>query len=63
MWDVCAGHAIIVAMGGILCTLQGLPLIYDPQAENYFNENGFVCVINQQLLPYIISHTSEFSIK
>jgi 3'-phosphoadenosine 5'-phosphosulfate (PAPS) 3'-phosphatase len=42
-WDVCAGHAIVLAAGGTLSTLQGLPIIYDPQADSYFN----ACVTNQ----------------
>jgi 3'(2'), 5'-bisphosphate nucleotidase len=34
-WDVAAGHALVVAAGGIVKTPQGLPLAYGRAAENF----------------------------
>jgi len=34
-WDVAAGHALVVAAGGIVKSPQGLPLAYGRAAENF----------------------------
>jgi 3'(2'), 5'-bisphosphate nucleotidase len=34
-WDVAAGHALVVAAGGMIATPQGEPLRYGRAAENY----------------------------
>jgi 3'(2'), 5'-bisphosphate nucleotidase len=34
-WDVAAGHALIVAAGGIVTTPLGMPLTYGHAAENF----------------------------
>jgi 3'(2'), 5'-bisphosphate nucleotidase len=34
-WDVAAGHALVVAAGGVLRSPQGLPLAYGRTAENF----------------------------
>jgi 3'(2'), 5'-bisphosphate nucleotidase len=34
-WDVAAGHALVVAAGGVVQTPQGAPLIYGRAAENF----------------------------
>jgi len=34
-WDVAAGHALVVAAGGVVANPQGLPLAYGRAAENF----------------------------
>jgi len=34
-WDVAAGHALVVAAGGVVTNPQGLPLAYGRAAENF----------------------------
>jgi len=40
-WDVAAGEAIVAAAGGLVTTLEGAPLIYDPGKERFL-VNGFI---------------------
>lgn len=36
-WDTAAGEAILTAAGGVVCDLQGQPLVYGREANNYLN--------------------------
>ncbi len=47
-WDTAAGQAILEASGGVVLTLDGLPLKYNKSKNNYFNP-FFVACANEQL--------------
>lgn len=36
-WDIAAGHAILAAAGGSVCTMEGDPMIYGKSSNNYLN--------------------------
>lgn len=44
-WDICAGHAILGALGGAMTTLYNEPINYG-SSENALNERGLLASLN-----------------
>jgi len=51
-WDTAAGHAVLLAAGGIVVTEAGDPLSYGKAARGYDNP-AFIAASNRTLLPLI----------
>lgn len=47
-WDICAGNAILNAVGGKMTTLDGDFIDYSPNLSNK-NERGLLATINSKL--------------
>jgi 3'(2'), 5'-bisphosphate nucleotidase len=47
-WDAAAGHAVVVAAGGVVLAPNGGPLTYG-QPDRYFTISGFVAWANPDL--------------
>jgi 3'(2'), 5'-bisphosphate nucleotidase len=40
-WDTAAGHALVLAAGGQMTTLEGTPFLYGKEAQGFTN-GGFL---------------------
>ena len=52
-WDTCAGHAILAAAGGTVCTPEGAPIRYGNRENNYKNSD-FIAVSDYSALRKLV---------
>ena len=57
-WDSAAGQAILEAAGGVVLTLDGLPLTYDKAKDNYLNP-FFVAADCEELGEQVAKYMNE----
>jgi 3'-phosphoadenosine 5'-phosphosulfate (PAPS) 3'-phosphatase len=59
-WDICAGDALIQALGGSTTTLEGGEICYDESNNSQINKKGLICSFDKKFHHLILQKTSQY---
>lgn len=55
-WDVCAGHAVLSALGGQVTTLKGRDITYGPKDSSLITDGLLATLNDRDLYSKLLSH-------